>query len=200
MRFLFDALLILLSALASWFASYFGSYMKKKGENLATHEDINKLVDQVSAVTQATKDIEARISGDLWNRQKRWEIKRDVLLEAGKQMIQMHAALVSLAAAVEVQQSEPEVNITDHVTKFLAATNGFDEARLLVAIVASERTRDEIEQLRLFMGRISSRFEQGDLSEYRKSTKELWQKMNLVKGLIRIDLEIDAPNLQQEAG
>ncbi len=43
-------------------ASYLGSYLKKKGENLATHEDINKLVDQVSAVTAATKQIEARIT------------------------------------------------------------------------------------------------------------------------------------------
>jgi hypothetical protein len=42
-------------------AAYFGSYLKKKGENLATREDIDKLVTQVSAVTAATKQIEARI-------------------------------------------------------------------------------------------------------------------------------------------
>ena len=55
--------------------AYLGSYLKKKGENLATHEDIDKLLAQVTAVTQATKEIEAKISVDVWERQKKWEIK-----------------------------------------------------------------------------------------------------------------------------
>ena len=40
------------SFLSSGAGAYLGSYLKKKGENLATHEDIDKLVDQVSAVTR----------------------------------------------------------------------------------------------------------------------------------------------------
>jgi hypothetical protein len=43
-------------------AAFLGSYLKRKGENLATHEDVDKLVRQVSAVTAATKQIEARIT------------------------------------------------------------------------------------------------------------------------------------------
>jgi hypothetical protein len=27
-----------------WVGSYLGAYLKKKGENLATHEDLNKLL------------------------------------------------------------------------------------------------------------------------------------------------------------
>jgi hypothetical protein len=53
---------LVITASVAGIASYLGSYLKKKGENLATHEDINKLVDQVSAVTAATKQIEARIT------------------------------------------------------------------------------------------------------------------------------------------
>jgi hypothetical protein len=60
--------------------AYLGSYLKKKGENLATHEDIDKLVDQVKAVTKATKEIEAKISDDVWSRQKRWEVQQAALL------------------------------------------------------------------------------------------------------------------------
>jgi hypothetical protein len=45
-----------------------------KGKNLATYEDIDKLVDLVEAVTTATKQIEARISNEVWDRQKRWEM------------------------------------------------------------------------------------------------------------------------------
>jgi hypothetical protein len=52
----------------AFIGSFLGSYMKKKGENVATHEDIEKLVDQMKAVTQATKEIESRISGEAWER------------------------------------------------------------------------------------------------------------------------------------
>lgn len=61
-----------LSLVGGWLGAYLGSYLKKKGENLATHEDIDKLVDQVRAVTQTTKEIEAKISNEVWDRQKRW--------------------------------------------------------------------------------------------------------------------------------
>ena len=36
---------------AAGLGAYLGSYLKKKGENLATHEDLDKLTAQVSAVT-----------------------------------------------------------------------------------------------------------------------------------------------------
>jgi hypothetical protein len=39
---------ILLAALASGFGGFLGSYLKKKGENLATKEDFQELKDQTS--------------------------------------------------------------------------------------------------------------------------------------------------------
>jgi cytochrome c556 len=41
---------------------------------------IGKLVDQIAAVTQTAKEIEAKISGDVWSRQKRWEVQQTALL------------------------------------------------------------------------------------------------------------------------
>jgi hypothetical protein len=66
--------------------AYVASYLKKKGENLATHEDIDKLVEQVRAVTTTTKEIEAKISGELWDKQRHWEAKRDSLLGTVKSL------------------------------------------------------------------------------------------------------------------
>jgi hypothetical protein len=57
-----------LTVLAGGFIGFMAAYLKKKGENLATHEDITKLVDQVRAVTTATKEIEAKISTEVWDR------------------------------------------------------------------------------------------------------------------------------------
>ena len=71
---------------AAFIGFYLGSYLKKKGENLATHEDITKLVDQASAVTTATKEIEAKISDEVWARQRKWEVRRDAVFEALKEL------------------------------------------------------------------------------------------------------------------
>lgn len=54
---------------------YLGSYLKKKGENLATHEDIHRLTEQVSAVTTTTKQIEAVISNEMWRRERKAEFQ-----------------------------------------------------------------------------------------------------------------------------
>jgi hypothetical protein len=71
-----DLITLVLTTLASAFAgSYLAGYLKKKGENLATHEDIAKLVEQVSAVTKATKHIEARISNETWRRERRSDLQ-----------------------------------------------------------------------------------------------------------------------------
>ena len=45
----------LTTLVSAFIGSYLGAYLKKKGENLATHEDVNKLVQQVQAVTSATR-------------------------------------------------------------------------------------------------------------------------------------------------
>jgi hypothetical protein len=77
-----ELLYLLPTALLAGAGAFLGFYLKKKGENLATHEDIDRLNDQVRVVTTTTKEIEAKISGDLWDRQKQWELKRDALFEA----------------------------------------------------------------------------------------------------------------------
>ena len=64
--------------------SFVRPYLAKKGENLATLEDIQGLVDQVAAVTTTTKKIEAEISTGVWDKQKRWDMKREVLFDAAK--------------------------------------------------------------------------------------------------------------------
>jgi hypothetical protein len=73
--------------------AYLGGYLKKKGENLATHEDVDKLKEQVRVVTTTTKEIEAKISNEVWDRQKRWELKRDVLFEGTKRLSEVDEAL-----------------------------------------------------------------------------------------------------------
>lgn len=38
------------------------------------------------AVTSTTEEIKAKISNDVWDRQRRWEMKRDILFETGRKI------------------------------------------------------------------------------------------------------------------
>jgi fructosamine-3-kinase len=55
-----------------------GAYAGEKGKNLARTEDLDVILTEVRAVTKSQREIEAKISGDLWDRQMRWQQKRDV--------------------------------------------------------------------------------------------------------------------------
>lgn len=58
----------------SWLRYFFGPYISQKAQNIATHEDIHKLIDQV----RETEQVKARINDTVWDRQARWNEKRDM--------------------------------------------------------------------------------------------------------------------------
>lgn len=95
------------------------AYAARKSENLATHEDIQKVVDQVSAVTKTQEEIKASISDDLWSRQRRWELKKEAA-------VRMMECVGSLEAAVRmmigVNDVPPPGRAIPEATKILQKT------------------------------------------------------------------------------
>jgi hypothetical protein len=83
-------------------AAYYGSYFKKRGEDQAMKEGFAEVLRQTEKTTEATKKIEARISDDVWDRQKRWELKRDVLLEAIKRIVAIDDVLTTYKSFIEL--------------------------------------------------------------------------------------------------
>lgn len=142
---------VLATAGASFAGSYFGAYFKKKGENLATHEDIDKVVDQVKAVTQTTKEIEAKISSDLWDRQKRWELKREVTFGAAKAagaakdtLAKMHGIyMTDKQNAAQGKPTRPNKQ-SEAYAAFNKAADELDQAFMLVATVCGDELRNEV--------------------------------------------------------
>jgi hypothetical protein len=84
---------------ASLIGAAVGAYFKRRAENLATHDDLDKLVAQMAAVTGTTENIKAAISDDVWDRQKQWEMKRDAALEAVRAMKELELELLGLRSA-----------------------------------------------------------------------------------------------------
>jgi hypothetical protein len=130
--------LLALGVVVGAFGGYLKAYLSQKGQNLATHEDINKLVDQVRAVTTTAKQIEAKISDDVWDRQKRWELKRDLLIDIVRKTIAMQVALQRLYAVrlTTKDSSDPENPARLEAThKSMAAFNDavteYDQGKLV---------------------------------------------------------------------
>jgi hypothetical protein len=179
---------------------YLVGYAKKKGENLATHEDLERVVEQMSAVTTATKAIEAKISSDVWDRQKRWELKREVLFEATKRIADIEDALLSLDSALKVVVKQQKEGVTSTETiyeqsmKWSRASTAFDETKLLVAMVCDKETKDAFEGYGLFALQVATKISPGkDWEIYLKSTPELFKKLLAVRAAVRKELGLEGP-------
>ena len=63
--------LLLTSLVTAGFGAFLGAYLQQKGRNLATREDLDKVV-------RVTEEIRAQVSGALWLEQTRWNSRREV--------------------------------------------------------------------------------------------------------------------------
>jgi hypothetical protein len=182
--------------------SYLGSYMSKKGENLATHEDVGKLVDQVRAVTAATKEIEARISNDVWDRQKRWELKRDVLFEIIKKSGTVSDTLTRLEAFYQTQRSQkidvvgPErmKTLIDASKAFNDSANAFENAGLLAGLVCGKELVDAANQFILLVRNIAVALGNANADALQQNKGEFVQRMHAITVTVRKELEVDKQN------
>ena len=81
--------------LAFWVRNYLGKYLARKAENLATHEDIQRLVDQV----RETERVKADIADCMWDRQRRWDAKKDLYLEVYSSLHKLYDHLINVSEA-----------------------------------------------------------------------------------------------------
>ena len=192
--------------LGAVFRPYLTGYATKKGENLATHEDIDKLVDQVQAVTEATKKIEAEISSGVWNKQKRWEMKREVLFEAARKISEIDDAMLSNSVVLKedrAKQKEWEIETPsieqrlswsqgkqERLMRWSKASSDFDVSRAFVLIVCSKEASQAFSELGGYANTLASQMTQNP-DAYDTGRLELFKKILLAQKAIRKELEVD---------
>ncbi len=117
--------LFVVSLAGAGIGAYVGAYLREKGKNLATHEDINSIVVQLRKTTEAAEDIKAQISGELWVKQTRWARKWDCYVEIVKNLGEIHT-LISEAMALDPGQPNYARDLADKQTR---ANDAFLRAR-----------------------------------------------------------------------
>jgi hypothetical protein len=196
----------LTTLVGAFIGSFLGGYLKKKGENHATHEDIGKLVDQMAAVTTATKEIEAKISNDVWERQRKWEVKREALFEALKELGNVEYAMGRLMLTLEMAKnsidSQPwtgkkaaaEVWMTEKkeaAKEWNMALVTFKKARILALLVCGQDLRDAFETLEKSIIALTNEAvsDHSKTSPWFQTTRG---QINAIIHLVRQELHVDA--------
>ena len=182
----------------AFFGWFLKPYLGKKGQDPATHEDIDKVLDEVRAVTRATKEVEARLSGEIWDRQKRWELKRDVLFEAVRKSAAVHQALMKVHAVYQADKAATargEPGRVDEHSKvgdvFLGATAELDDTYLLVSLVSGGEARKALGEFIPLARDIGMKLTDRQPDALQELRGEVSKKLAAVTAAVRKELEID---------
>jgi hypothetical protein len=190
-----------LGVLAAGLGGYLAGYLKKKGEDRAVQENFDELLRQAGETTERTKKIEAEISNEVWDRQKRWELKRDVLFEATRRVAAVEDGLLELDSILKVEQQNREEDSpgweatkNSKILKWSDASAAFDETRLFVAVVCRDEARQAFEDFGNFTTIVAAKLNPGKDGEiYKKSLTELTRNRLAIRAAVRKELGVDGP-------
>lgn len=158
-----------LTAIVAGFGAYFGAYLKKKGENWATHQDIEDLKGQTAILTQTTEAIKATISIDVWSHQQRWDAQKTALLESLKALADADTFLWRLVHAFsstrEMAMDVRNQHRTEADQKYVEAMNVFWRTKLAVEIVCGRAIADQFQRIDQTLTLVRRRLTQGDYSD-----------------------------------
>ncbi|HEY4776641.1 MAG TPA: hypothetical protein VIH56_03195 [Candidatus Acidoferrales bacterium] len=135
-----NIMLLILNAAFIGIGIYLSSYLKTKGEHLATKEDFDQLRAQTAVLTQTTREIEAKISNEAWNRQRHWEMKRDAIFAAIQAVLKADDALESVARGLRLESvaDDPELmasTVSERCRKCISIIDAVKSKRVLALIV-----------------------------------------------------------------
>jgi hypothetical protein len=103
--------------LVSGLAAYFGAFIKTMAANDANNQNFEKVLEQMKTQTAEIENIKAAISDDVWDRQKQWEMRRDVVFEVLRSLGQYDNALLELCVAYSTSIEDVDSAMTSRLEK-----------------------------------------------------------------------------------
>lgn len=180
---------------------YLSAYLTKKAEGLATKEEFKDLKEQTAELTRTTKKIEAEINNDLWNRQKQWEMKREVIFDMSKQVSAVDDALTSLHSTHKYYRALAQSGeVVDGLAKGEAFSNvmrnwgkaadAYDSAVALMSIVCSLELCQMLREFIIFARKLVPEIRKQPQS-YIESATEIASRLKRIQELMRKELGVN---------
>jgi hypothetical protein len=121
-----------LTIIIFWFwKPWAGAYAGEKGKNLARKEDLDAILAEVRAVTITQKEIEHKLSGDLWHQQVKWNHKRDAYLDLLKVAYKAWESYTGIAAILRHRAVSAD-EMHEFVQNQLPLITAFNVARIFL--------------------------------------------------------------------
>jgi hypothetical protein len=162
----FYSILAFVVGMFSW--SFLPSYMREKGKNLATKEDIQDLARQTGALTQTAKEIEARISISAWSKEQRWDLQKTALLDSLKDLATAETFLVRLVQTFIDTKDHPqgwETRRKDANEKYAERINNFWRTQLAIEIVCGREIGSHFQEIDTIFDRVRKSLKQGEFDD-----------------------------------
>lgn len=183
----------LTTLIGAFVGSYLAGYLKTKGENLATKEDFKDLKEQTRELKQTTKEIEAKIDDQVWNRQRQWEMKRDVLIEFARTLSDFEQSILNIGTRVgDRSKSVYQAQLfSDALAGWNKCSEKFVRDSFVVGLVVSIRTRLEMMELSKVLRDATGDILQSEKKEtYSNHHKSIALKLEIIRALVREELGI----------
>jgi hypothetical protein len=201
------ALGMFLTAVGGFVGGYLGPYWAKSQEIRAIKDNFKELKRQAEATTAATKAIEAKITDDVWDRQQRWQMKRDVFFETTRKIAATKDKLTSLYSIYETDRQglaantpERQERRTKANTEFNDAVEGLDEAALLIDLVSEDELKRAIQEAGLFARRSADKISAGRPDLFLSSVNEFGSLLIALTRAMRKEIgEGKSPTSQSNA-
>jgi hypothetical protein len=191
-----NVLSLLTGMLIGAVGAYFSGYSKKKGENLATKEDIQNLAAQTALLTQTAMEIEAKITDKVWDRQKRWELKRDQILLASERAAAVKNTLVSLQGTCETElkakaQGQPARTgrLAEVANDWGLAADDLERTTLTVSLVCGTELFNALSSFMILTRKIAMEIMAGDGGAFSKQSNQLGTQYVAITKAMRKELE-----------
>jgi hypothetical protein len=183
--------IILIFLVVNVFKPFFGSYAAKKGENLATKEDIAQL-------TKIAEGIKAKISDEYWDRQKQWEMRRDAVFEVVRalgtlddELLKLNVAHTTSLPECEELKNDAIQNRLEKMTEWNLHGARFDGAKFLADMFVGEELRSALSTCIICMRDIAAGIRDGTKRHEENSQKTLWHKLKAVRESVRKELQLE---------
>jgi hypothetical protein len=178
--------------------SFLAGYLKQKGENLATHEDVEKLAKETATLTQATKSVEASISDRVWGRQRQWKLRRNALIAAVQALDKADDELIKVGASYEKAPPSDSAGAASWKQlqwevrqAWTAAADEFDDKRAIVDLVCSPSVSTAVREARQEIRIAAQGMFKGTIKTYGEVAHAIQLKRKAVLDLARQELGID---------